>query len=484
MVIMVTNNFDLHSKRSFFNENLSGIDWWGVREYRESTQFRMARNGQNAKNSTSSDRGVMVEVMADGLIGYGATNNLTNEGLKAACQMALTNARLSGLSPLHTFDPSVRPKATGTYQSQYKKPLEELTPALVQERLMKVTGNLAKDEAAIEASAWTMITNTKISYLSSNGSEWTQNFSLLTKDLAVTAKKGEQVQRRTIGMQGRQWGAEALDEVELLQNGERILSQVHELLNAPDCPSETMDIILSPDQLYLQVHESIGHPLELDRILGDERNYAGWSFVSPEDFGSLKYGPEILNVTFDPELSGEMASYKFDDNGVEAKKDYLIEKGVLKKGIGGIESQKRSGLAGVSCARATSWNRPAIDRMGNINIEPGQSSLDDMIKSTKRGVLMETNRSWSIDDYRNKFQFGCEYGRLIEDGEIKGVVKNPNYRSSTVPFWNSLSHVGNQDTFEIWGSPYCGKGEPNQIIRVGHAIPTCKFENIEVFGGA
>ena len=480
----MTINFELHSKSAFFNEKLANADWWGVREYRETTQFRMARNGQNAKNSTGSDVGVMVEVMLDGQIGYGATNNLSTEGLESACEKAINNARLSKLSSLYTFDPSVRPKATGTYQSQFQKPLKELTPALVQERLMKVTAKLAQDEAVIEASAWAMITDTTIKYLSSNGSEWTQNFSLLTKDLGVTAKKGDVIQRRTIGMQGRQWGAEALNEDELMKAGERVLSQVHELLNAPDCPSETMDIILAPDQLYLQVHESIGHPLELDRILGDERNYAGWSFVGPEDFGKLKYGPEILNVTFDPELPGEMASYKFDDNGVEAKKEFLIEKGVLKNGIGGIESQKRSGLGGVSCARATSWNRPAIDRMGNINIEPGTSSLNDMIKSTKRGVLMETNRSWSIDDYRNKFQFGCEYGHLIEDGEIKGVVKNPNYRSSTVPFWNSLSHVGNSDTFEIWGSPYCGKGEPNQVIRVGHAIPTCKFENIEVFGGA
>jgi predicted Zn-dependent protease len=179
-----------------------------------------------------------------------------------------------------------------------------------------------------------------------------------------------------------------------------------------------------------------------------------------------------------------MASYSFDDNGVRATKEYLIKEGTLVAGIGGIESQKRSGLNGVSCARATSWNRPPMDRMGNINIEPGESTVEEMIKSTENGVLMQTNRSWSIDDYRNKFQFGCEYGRVIKDGELGGVVKNPNYRSSTVQFWNSLSHVGNKDSFEIWGSPYCGKGEPNQVIRVGHAIPTCKFKNIEVFGGA
>lgn len=480
----MSKQFQLGDFRQTLTETLAGVDWWGIREYKESTQFRMARNGQTAENSTSHDHGVMVEVMIDGHIGYGATSGLTTNRIKEACLRAKTNATLSKMSSLTTFDASVRPKQTGRYTSPAQTPISELDPALVQERLIKTSAHLSKDEAVIEANAWAMITQTTINYLSSNGSEWSQSFGIVTKDLSATAKKGEVIQKRSIGMQGRQWGAESLDEAELLQASERTLKEVHELLSADECPSEAMDLILAPDQLYLQVHESIGHPLELDRILGDERNYAGWSFVGPNDFGSLRYGPEILNVTFDPTLPGEMASYEFDDNGVSATKEFLIEKGILKKGIGGIESQKRSGIGGVSCARATSWNRPAIDRMGNINIEPGESSMDDMIKSTANGIFMETNRSWSIDDYRNKFQFGCEYGRLIKDGELKGVVKNPNYRSSTVPFWNSLSHVGNNDTFEIWGSPYCGKGEPNQVIRVGHAIPTCKFQNIEVFGGA
>ncbi len=480
----MTMRANLHDFRPILSKALDGCDWWGIREYRETTQFRMARNGQNAKNETSFDHGVMVEAMVAGKIGYGATNELTSDGIERACQKAKTNAHLSALSSLFTFDPSIRPKAVGNYHSKFEKPLEELAPGLVQERLMKTTKMMAADEAVIEASAYVMITETQINYLSSNGSDWSQTFHMVTKDLSATAKKGEITQNRSLGMQGRQWGAESLEESQLLKESERIVREVHQLLVADDCPTEKMDMILSPDQLYLQVHESIGHPLELDRILGDERNYAGWSFVGPEDFGSLRYGPDILNVTFDPGLPGEMASYQFDDNGVPATKEFLIENGILKNGIGGIESQKRSGLGGVSCARATSWNRPAIDRMGNINIEPGESSMDDMIKSTENGVLMQTNRSWSIDDYRNKFQFGCEYGHLIKDGEIKGVVKNPNYRSSTVPFWNSLSHVGNGETFEIWGSPYCGKGEPNQVIRVGHAIPTCKFENIEVFGGA
>jgi predicted Zn-dependent protease len=233
----------------------------------------------------------------------------------------------------------------------------------------------------------------------------------------------------------------------------------------------------------MQVHESIGHPLELDRILGDERNYAGWSFIKLEDFGHLVYGSELLNVTFDPTVPNELATYHFDDTGAPATREYIIKDGILKRGLGGLESQRRTKTPGVSSQRAASWNRPPIDRMANLNIEPGSATLKDMVSATERGILMKTNKSWSIDDYRNKFQFGCEYAQLIENGKITKTLKNPNYRGITTPFWHGLKMVGDLSTCEVRGSFYCGKGEPNQIIRVGHATPACLFSNVEVFGG-
>ena len=245
-----------------------------------------------------------------------------------------------------------------------------------------------------------------------------------------------------------------------------------------------MSLVLAPDQMMLQIHESIGHALEIDRILGDERNYAGWSFVGLEDFGNLKYGSDIMNVTFDPTISNEMASYGFDDGGFKASKEHLIKDGILLRGLGALESQARSNVPAVANFRSCSWNRAPIDRMANLNLEPGTSSLDDIISAVEYGVYMETNRSWSIDDYRNKFQFGSEYGKLIENGKITKTLRDPNYRAITVPFWNSLEMVGNHSTFEVHGTPNCGKGEPNQVIRVGHASPTCLFNNIQVFGGA
>jgi len=182
-------------------------------------------------------------------------------------------------------------------------------------------------------------------------------------------------------------------------------------------------------------------------------------------------------------VSGEFASYSFDDVGMKAEREYLIKNGKLLRGLGSLESQARSQILGTASARACSWNRPTIDRMANLNLEPGTDSLTDLISSIEHGIYMQSNRSWSIDDYRRKFQFGCEYAQLIENGKITKTLRNPNYRGITTSFWQGLKRVGDRSTLGIFGSPFCGKGEPNQVIRVGHASPICLFNQVEIFGG-
>jgi len=177
-----------------------------------------------------------------------------------------------------------------------------------------------------------------------------------------------------------------------------------------------------------------------------------------------------------------MSPSGFDDEGTPAQRQHLIENGVLVRGLGGATSQRRSGVDGVANSRACSWNRPPIDRMANLNIEPGDQSFDELVSSVERGVYLETNNSWSIDDSRNKFQFSCEYGRLIEDGELTTVIRNPSYRGVSANFWRNLKGVGNADTWKVMGTPNCGKGELNQMIGTGHASPTCLFGDIAVFG--
>lgn len=454
--------------------------WAGLRYSREITQSRAVRNDAPEKNVTSLEEGAMCEVLVDGHFGYAATADLSSAGLRRAFDKAVATTRATSPYKVYAFSDAHRAPVKGTYESPAQVRLESTALASITECLLAASKAMEIDAKIVNRSAGALIIQTQIDYYSTNGSHTRQSFDMVDIEVAATAAEGSQSQTRTWSHTG-QYGGEAFDVAAFTQNGLRVATEALELLAAQNCPSGQMDLILMPDQMMLQIHESIGHPLELDRILGDERNYAGWSFVQPADFGSLRYGSPLMNVTFDPTKQNSLASYAFDDGGNPAHREILIEGGILKRGLGSIESQERSGLPGVANFRSASWNRAPIDRMANINVEPGTSSLDDMIASVEDGILMSTNRSWSIDDYRNKFQFGCEHGRLIKNGKLAGLVRNPNYRGVTVDFWNRLSAVGQNDS--TYGTPYCGKGEPSQVIRVGHSSPPCLFRGVEVFGG-
>ncbi len=327
--------------------------------------------------------------------------------------------------------------------------------------------------------------------LTADGGEAFQEFDITIPGLHAVAHADGVTQLRSWGGRSnglcQQGGWEVIERAGFIGSGRATAEEALQLVAAPNCPRGTMDVLLMPDQMMLQIHESIGHPLELDRILGDERNYAGTSFVTLDMFGRYQYGSPLLNVSYDPTRAGELASFAFDDEGTPAERVLLIERGILQRPLGGTSSQQRArqlraDIGGVATTRACAWNRPPIDRMSNLNVEPGDSTLDQMISSTELGVLMKTNRSWSIDDSRNKFQFGCEWGRMIRNGRLAEVVRDPNYRGISATFWRSLAQVGRADTVEVSGTPYCGKGEPNQAVRVGHASPACRFTGVDVFG--
>jgi len=477
------NSFKLKS----INEKLiSNADWYGLREINESTVTLVARDSNPEGNYFSSTHGVMVEVLLDGQFGYSATTELSLAGIQTAMDKATELAKNAGKYPLVKFDKTVRPMNVGKYQTQTKNSIEDISIPDINHLLISSDKYLKQSERIICTTGFAMMVDSKHKYICSNGSDIEQDFQLISLDFSATAQKENIIQKRTDhGMLARSYqiGTEFVTDTDIENRCNKIGNEADQLLFADECPTGTMDLVLAPDQMMLQIHESVGHPLEIDRILGDERNYAGWSFVRLDDFGNLKYGSEKMNITFDPTIENQYASYKFDDSGLEAKKDYIIKNGKLLKGLGGTESDFRSQKGGVANFRSSSWNRAPIDRMANLNLEAGNSTFDEIISGIEYGVYMEANRSWSIDDYRNKFQFGCEFGKLIENGKFTKTLRNPNYRGITTPFWNSLKTVGDDSTFKIYGTPYCGKGEPNQTIRVGHASPVCHFGNIEIFGG-
>ncbi len=462
------------------------VDWVGLRKSREIAIARSARDGKPQNNSTTISEGIMVEILIDGQIGYGATNILTPAGIQTAATAAYHQAVAASAYKIHPFTIAQRPKVTGQYISPTVQPFNTLTPSEISEQLSKICHTLKVGEKIVQTSATIIARELETWFVSSNGSDVYQKFLLMTTDYAATAQDGAIIQHRSDrgGLaKCYQGGMEYFLTPNLWTRVQQVGNQAVELLTAQECPTETTTLVLAPDQLLLQIHESVGHPLELDRILGDERNYAGGSFVKPTDFGNLVYGSPLMNITFDPTVAGEFASYSFDDTGATADREYIIRDGVLERGLGSLESQARLNLPGVACSRACSWNRPPIDRMANINLEPGEHSFQEVISGIEHGIYMESNRSWSIDDRRHKFQFSCEYAQLIENGKLTSTVRNPNYRGVTPQFWGNLAAVGNADTWEMYGSPFCGKGEPNQIIWVGHGSPVAAFTNIEIFGG-
>ena len=461
------------------------VDFCSLRFVHTRSEYLSVRRNILQPASSSEDVGAMITVIDRGGMGYAGTSDVTESGLRRAAEQALAWARSSAARSVVNFSSISFPHPRGEYTTPVDMPWNGMSLADKIDLLIAECERLKIDGRIVdwEASLWN--TESDVFYVTTAEGQVHQHFCLIVPMLSATANAGPETQTRTFAGRGycRQGGLEVLSGCGFHNAAPVLAEEALQLLMAPNCPSGNPDLLLAPDQMILQIHESIGHPLELDRILGDERNYAGTSFVTPDMFGSYRYGSDLLNITFDPTRPDEFASYAFDDDGEPARREYLIRDGILLRGLGGVVSQTRAGLPGVANARATSWNRPPIDRMANLNLAPGRSRLEERVEAVERGIYMKTNCSWSIDDSRNKFQFGCEGAQLIENGKLTGTVKNPNYRGVSATFWRSLKMVGTADTLELLGSPYCGKGEPNQVIRVGHASPACLFTAVEVFGG-
>jgi predicted Zn-dependent protease len=459
-------------------------DFCSLRVVSERGEHLAVRRGVVQPARVTHDMGAMITVWSGGGVGYAATADLTADGLRRGAEQAKAWAARTAGNHLLAGQPLPVVPRDGSYASPVDIPWSSTPVRDKLDRLRLEAERLHSDERIVDWEATLWHTDTHTLLVTLDGGRVEQRFSCVVPILSATANAGAETQTRTFGGHAycRQGGLEVLDQVGFHRAAPRVAVEALELLAAPNCPAGVMDLVVAPDQMILQIHESIGHPLELDRILGDERNYAGRSFVTAEMFGSYVYGSELLNVSFDPTRAGELASYGYDDDGQPAARADIIRGGILLRPLGSSTSQARAGLPGVANARATSWNRPPIDRMANLNLEPGTSTLAELIADVADGIYVETNCSWSIDDSRNKFQFGCELGRRIENGELRDVVRNPNYRGISATFWRSLSGVGNPDTVAVLGTPWCGKGEPNQVIRVGHAAPACRFTAVDVFG--
>lgn len=460
--------------------------WCSLRMVRSVTESFTVRDDVLLPPSVSEDHGAMVTVIEGEGMGLAATSDLSLGGLYQAARVAQRWARACGSRGVIDFSTAPKPEVSGEWSHSIDQPWSGVSNRQIIDRVRSACQGLRTDDRIVQRTASVKRVRTETTIVTTDDVRIDQIHDRVIPWLEAVASDGQDVQSRTNGgrSDAQLGGIEVLDRCGFDDLPQTIGSNAIETLLAPICPTGVMDAVIGPEQMVLQVHESIGHALELDRILGDERNYAGTSFVKIEDLGSLRWGPEILNVVIDPTVEGEVCSAGFDDEGLPARKTPLIQNGLLVRGIGGALSAQRLDRKddAIAVSRACSWNRPPIDRMANLNVEPGDSTLQQLIGAVEKGIWLDVNSSWSIDDHRWKFQFGVEDARLIENGELKGRVKDAGYRSTTIPFWNSLDAVGDAATWKIRGTPNCGKGEPNQMVFVGHAMPACRFRGLEVFG--
>jgi TldD protein len=320
-------------------------------------------------------------------------------------------------------------------------------------------------------------------FLSSEGSDIEQVVTHVGAGIEATAVADGDAQTRSYPASFRghyeAGGYEVVEAMALADNADRTAEEAVALLGAPECPSLTTTVVLDGHQVMLQVHESVGHPTELDRVLGMEAAFAGTSFVDVDDLGRLRYGSEFINITSDPTTPGGLGTYAYDDEGVAGRPEDLIRDGVL---VGFQTSRETARAAGHDRSngtmRAEGWENFPLIRMTNINLLPDRGSLEDLLADVDEGIYMATNKSWSIDDKRKNFQFGCEIAWEIRAGRLTRMVKNPRYTGITTEFWGSCDAIAGPEEWAIRGTPNCGKGQPGQTMRVGHGTAPARFREV------
>jgi TldD protein len=343
---------------------------------------------------------------------------------------------------------------------------------------MMSTPNIISAEASIYSQREDKI------FASSEGAYIEQELYETGCGLEATAVDEGEVQNRSYpNSVGRHQGTEGWEFVErydLEGNAARVADEASALLRAKTMEPGTTTVILDGSQVGLQIHESCGHPIELDRVLGTEAAFAGTSFLTTEKLDGFRYGSDIVNMTADATIPGGLGTFGFDDEGVPAQSTPIVRDGMFRGYLTSRETAAALGQRSNGAMRADGWSRIPLIRMTNVSLEPGTWTLEDMIADTDEGIYMETNRSWSIDDKRLNFQFGTEIGREIKNGKLGDLVKNPTYTGITPRFWGSCDAIGNRSLWTVWGTPNCGKGQPEQVAHTGHGAAPARFRNVQV----
>jgi len=476
---------DTLASRALETARLKGAQYADIRVVQSAEQSLSVKNGVVDGLSSSESLGFGVRVLAEGgAWGFASSRNLTAPEVDKITDLAVKIAKASALvrgEPVN-LGPAVASRGTYTTPIQvdpFTISIEDKLNLLMQAdaAMARVTG------VNVRRGSLVFIREHK-TFANSEGADIEQTIYEAGAGIEALAVGGDEVQRRSYPDAFRQQGAagwEYILAMDLPGNAERIAAEAVQLLTADPCPSDRVTtLILGSQQLALQIHESCGHPIELDRVFGTEAAFAGTSFLTTEKLNNFQYGSEVVNITAESVRPTGLGTFGWDDEGVPAGSTPIVREGRFVGYLMSRETAPLLRLTSNGCMRASGWNRIPLIRMTNVSLEPGAWDFDDLIADTDGGIYMETNRSWSIDDKRYNFQFGTEIGYEIKNGKLGRMLRNCTYTGITPEFWNACDAVCNAKHWVMWGTPNCGKGQPMQIAHTGHGAAPARFRNVKV----
>jgi TldD protein len=445
------------------------------------------KNGQVGTLDESESLGLGIRVIANGAWGFAATDRLTRDGVEAAAARAVDIARASAQVKKKDVVLAPEEKVEAVWRTPFEKNPFEVSIEEMLSLLFEADKEMRAVKGVTLAETSMSFTRLEKYFASTAGSSIRQSIVHSGAGIVASSFADNQIQKRSypnsFGGQHASTGYELVEGLQLAGNARKMGEQAVALHKAEKCPQGRKDIILGGSQLGLQIHESIGHPIELDRVLGQEANFAGMSFLTLDKLNNLQYGSEIVNAVADARLEHGpgLGTFGYDDEGVPARCIDVIKDGQFRGYLSSRETAAEIGLErSGGTMRSESWNHLPMIRMTNVSLSPGEWKLDDLIADTDDGIYLETNRSWSIDDKRYNFQFGTEIAWEVKGGKIGNMIKNPSYSGITTEFWNSCDAICNRSHWTLWGTPNCGKGQPMQTMGTGHGAAPARFRNVQV----
>ncbi|MEP6463619.1 MAG: TldD/PmbA family protein [Frankiaceae bacterium] len=446
------------------------------------SEMMSAQNGDVEALRQSEGSGLGVRALLGSSWGFSATTELDSVAARRTGTQAAETARASTAVPGPQLDLAPIPVVTDHWESGCVEDPLAVSLAVKGDLLVGVTGGMHRAGAPVAQASY-QIWDTEKWLVTSEGSRISQRIRECGAEMSATAVGEAETQRRSYPGIGGQYGTEGWELVRRLDlpgNADRVAAEAQALLAAPECPAGVTDLILGGEQMALQIHESVGHAIELDRILGWEAAFAGSSWLDLNRLGTLRYGSDLMNVTADATLPGALGSFGYDDEGTPAQSVPIVVDGIWVGVLSGRDTAAIAGVPAGGMVRGDGFNRLPMVRMTNVGLLPGDSSLTEMIGATDNGILMDTNRSWSIDDKRLNFQFGCEIGWEIRHGKRGRMLRNPTYTGVGPRFWASMDMVGGPDEWVFYGTANCGKGQPMQVGHTGHPAVPARFHGVRV----